>query len=58
MSNNPFVLRWVDTEKMRCLGNSCGCSGLPGGDAFLVTLTDLHATAVEEELNSELTEQN
>lgn len=47
--DGEIEVEWVDPEKLRCLGNSCGCSGLPGGDSFIEALVTLHKDTLEKQ---------
>lgn len=47
--DGEIEVEWVDPEKGRCLGNTCGCSGLPNGDSFIETLVHLHKATLEKQ---------
>lgn len=44
-------VEWTDTRK--ALGNSRGTSGLPGGDAYLQQLADLHAQTIADQSSAQ-----
>ena len=48
-ADGEIEVEWVDPEKGRCLGNACGCSGLPGGNSFIEALVKLHKDSLEKQ---------